>query len=374
MSDTAKVLTFRPRKNVPEGVFGRDALIAANSYLATPVEDRSARFQERNLSDPEILVALCATLKELCEVRPAVAAEEACAVYQWLAAPGRSVGLFDEYHYYLGEVALRAASAFRYVGRFNEAEDWLDRADAAFRHTINSAPLLANVAFARLALRYGTGRYASVLELLPSLTASFQKLGMQLEGSKCAFLKAMTLKMTGRVEEAFSVLQEMRLSPYVKAEGSLYGQVLVHIGNFYGSIGEFETAANTYVEALPVIQASNRPQALAELKWSIGDTYRAQTKNGKALEAYRSALSEYQMLGMRGFASLMHLVIAELLLELGRPREAEWEILAALPTIDEEGMAPEGFAAVALLKESVRQRKTDQNALRELREHLQAKS
>ncbi len=44
----------------------------------------------------------------------------------------------------------------------------------------------------------------------------------------------------------------------------------------------------------------------------------------------------------------------------------------ALPTIEEQKMVPEGFAAMALLKESVRRRKTDPNALRELREHVQA--
>ena len=56
----------------------------------------------------------------------------------------------------------------------------------------------------------------------------------------------------------------------------------------------------------------------------------------------------------------------------GSPREAEWELLAALPTINEQQMVPEGFAAVALLQESVRRRKTDPKALAELREYLQA--
>jgi hypothetical protein len=65
--------------------------------------------------------------------------------------------------------------------------------------------------------------------------------------------------------------------------------------------------------------------------------------------------------------------LAQTLLEAGQPREAEWQILAALPTIDEEKMVPEGFAAVALLRESVRQRKTDPKALLELREYLRAK-
>jgi hypothetical protein len=37
-------------------------------------------------------------------------------------------------------------------------------------------------------------------------------------------------------------------------------------------------------------------------------------------------------------------------------------------------MLPEGYAAIALLQESVRRRKTDPNALSEVRQYLQAKS
>ena len=113
---------------------------------------------------------------------------------------------------------------------------------------------------------------------------------------------------------------------------------------------------------------------MCELKWSIADTYRAQGSLGKAIESYRVARNDYQELGFRGFVTQLSLVIAETLLALGRDREAEWEILSALPTIEAEKMVPEGFAAVALLGESARRRKTDPTALRELREHLQAKS
>ena len=88
----------------------------------------------------------------------------------------------------------------------------------------------------------------------------------------------------------------------------------------------------------------------------------------------RAAIADYEELGLETRVAYVRLFISETLLQLGRPREAEWEILAALPTIEEQKMVPEGFAAVALLKESVRRRKTDPNALRELREHLQAAS
>ena len=114
-----------------------------------------------------------------------------------------------------------------------------------------------------------------------------------------------------------------------------------------------------------------RPIALAELKWAIGEAYKAQGALRKALNSYRSARDSYRELAASGFATSLTLAIADVLLALDAPREAEWEILQALPTIEEQKMVPEGFAAVALLRESVKRRKTDPNALRELREHLQ---
>lgn len=75
---------------------------------------------------------------------------------------------------------------------------------------------------------------------------------------------------------------------------------------------------------------------------------------------------------MRALVAYTHLVIAETLLATNRQREAEWEILAALPAIQELSLVPEGFAAAALLRESVSRRQTDPKALQDLRAHLQA--
>lgn len=274
----------------------------------------------------------------------------------------------------LGESALIAAKASRILGKLTEAERWLDRSDGAFRHVVDPANCLARVTFERLALKHSTGRYEDVLELLPSLKSSFEKLGMNLDGAKTRFMEALTLHALGREEEHFSLLRDLEGTPEVRACPSLHGQVLVHIGHHYTSVGEFETAAQMYEEALPVVMRGNRPVALGELKWSIADAYRSQGSLRKAVESYRAARNDYQQLGMRYFVARISVTIAETLLALGSDREAEWEILSALPTIEEENLVPEGFAAVALLRESARHRMTDPKALRELREHLQASS
>jgi len=105
---------------------------------------------------------------------------------------------------------------------------------------------------------------------------------------------------------------------------------------------------------------------LAKLRWCVGDILREQGKPGEAIEAYRAALHESEEVGIRGDVAALHLVLADLLLDTGQEAQAEWEIRAALPIIDEEKMVPEGIAALSLLRESVRRSQIDRKALRDL--------
>lgn len=366
MLNSAHILQF-PARSKSAGLTPAEAREVAQSYLGQPLEQRPDV-----LSDADVLAALCTVLREMWETAPATVASEAAELYLSIASDECALGLFDERDYFLGETALIAGTAYRFIGKLDEAERWLDRAESGFRHTINPAPLLANLSYARLTLRYMVGRHQDLLELLPSLVSSFRKLGMDLEADKCRFLEVKALMQLGRTEECLRVLASLRESQPVRGNRTLLGHVLVHTGNCLGSMAQYEDASRMYAEALPIVQGNGPSSGLAQLKFSIGDTYRAQNHLAKALEAYRAAQSDFADIQMTTFVAQLHLVIAETLLSLGRHREAEWEILSALPTIDEQKMVPEGFAAVALLRDSVRLRKTDPNALRELREHLQA--
>jgi len=371
MPETARVLAF-PTRRTSTPVSPADARRMAQEYLSTPEEGRSEGLRKESLSNCDVLFAICRILRDTMESEPAVAVNEATALYHWSTNPTSVVGLFDEREYLVGEAALIAAKGSRFMGKFTDAERWLDRSDAAFRHTVNPAPSVAGIAFERLALRYAAGRYEETLELLPSLKSSFNKLGMDIDNAKAQFLEAVTLRALGRLDEHFALLRRLDEALGLRDCPSLHGQVLVHIGNHEAVLGQFDAAARTYEKALPIVMRGNRPVALCELKWSIGDAYRGQGSLGRAIEAYRAAKNDYQALGFQAFVIQLSLVLAEVLLALGRDREAEWEILSALPTIEQERMVPEGFAAVALLRESVRHRKTDPAALRELRERLQA--
>jgi tetratricopeptide (TPR) repeat protein len=317
-------------------------------------------------------MAICSQLRQKRDLVPALVEREACDAYQWIARSGCDLGLFDERDYFLGETALLAGTACRQLGRREEALLWLDRAEAGFRLTMNPAPGLSNVAYARLAIRFEMGRYQDVLELVPSLEASFVKLRMHLEAAKCRLLLAMTLKQTGENSRAIRLLDEARSQMGLEADPFLHSRMLAELGDLWQLEGKFDVALAAFQEALSLLDGKELSLAGADLKLYVGGVYSALGSLADACEAYRAAQREYAALGMQHLVARSHLVVAETLLGMKREREAEWEVLSALPIIEELKMVPEGFAAVALLRESVGRRKTDLSALQQLRARLQA--
>jgi len=370
MPESARILPFPSR--APRREFSRaDARAEAERLLsAAPIENLDATAERQEFID--ILMAACALLRERIGSSPAAVAESAAALYDGVQNNSSELGLFDEREFLLGELAWLAGNACRLCGRREDVERWLDRADANFRHTVNPAPSLTRVSFARLSLRYDMRRYDEVLELLPSVGLSFEKLGMNLDHAKARYLEALALKESGRRESATLKLEGLTSDGSLEAEPGFLGMAFVNLGDLLAQASEFAKALSTYSRALSLLRMGNHSYAIAHLKASVGDTLRRQGQHLAAVEAFREAVAAYESIQMVTWSAHVRLVLAETLLEVGRPREPEWEILAALPTIENQKMVPEGFGALALLRESARQRKTDSKALGEVRQYLQA--
>ncbi len=373
MPDTARILPFPTRETSRRSLAPWQALSIAREYWSLAPEARSEEVRDRTLSDPDVLVSVFGLLRDEREKFPRLVADEASAIHAWMKAQ-TTVGIFDERWYFLAESAFLAGVSYRLLGQREEATRWLDRSEANFRHTLNPAPGLANVAYARLALRYEMGQLEYVLEFAPPLRASFEKLAMDAEIAKCRLLEAMTLKQSGRLQDALGVLEPVRTWDDRRLEAPLKARIVSELGDLYQSDDRFDLAMDAYREALALLQKGGPSLALADLKMFVGEAHRQRDPYAVALEAFQAAAADYEEIGFATRLAYLRIFIAETLLRLNRNREAEWQILAALPTIEEQKMVPEGFSAVALLKESVRRRKTDPNALRELREQLQAKS
>lgn len=369
MPETARLLEFPSRRERRE-MTAEEAVSKAKEYLDVASSSECAESLSFEVRYPEPILAILAILKDLIETDPAKVRDAAVDIHARIQRSDHPLGLFDERDYLLGELARFAGLANRVMGEYDKAERWLDRAEASYRNTINPGPLLATVAYARLAIRYETHRYEEILELTSSLVATFGRFRMTTESLKTRFVEALALRASGRGPEAFNVLCSLATDLDQSKERSLFGQVLVHMGDYSASLGNHQGALGYYQRAVPVLATHGRPTAIAELKWSIGSTYRAQGQLTLALEALRAAREHYHRLGNGVFSAFVGLALADTLLSLGRPREAEWEILAAIPAIQNAELGAEIAAAAALLQESARQRKADPERLQELRDRL----
>jgi tetratricopeptide (TPR) repeat protein len=371
MSHSARVLQF-PTQERRTSLSLKEAQLAARDFLSMPSGERSNEYRQRFLGSPDIVLAICQILGEKRDSAPALVAAETADIYQWIARATCDLGLFDERDYFLGQTALLAGIASRHLGLREEGFLWLDRAEAGFRHTMNPAPGLANVAYARVALRFEMGRYQDVLELAPSLESSFARLGMHIEAAKCRFLIGVTLKIAGEHRKAEFLLSRLSDLPALQGDPALRARVLAEVGDLQQLEGQFELALASFEKAGSLVSGAELSVVQPTLKMYVGGVYKALGRFTDAVDAFRASQRDFAQLGMRPYVAYLHLVIAESLLEINRDRQAEWEILAALPTIDEVQMVPEGMAAVALLRESVGRQKTDSLALRQVRELLQA--
>jgi tetratricopeptide (TPR) repeat protein len=358
-----KLVRFPPAR---ESLSVSAARAAAERCLSVSISERSERAKELRIEHPEVLMSLCELLSRRIESSPATVGDDAEFLYRFLESPPRAIGEFDEKDYFLGELALLAGGANRILFRRDPARRWFDRGESHFVRVANPSVHFARLAYQRLALAVEERRFDEVLELAPSWSETARQLGLPEESLKCRFLEGLSLWETGDSDAAIRLYREI----YAEAEAlvipRLAAQAANNLAHYHSSLGEIEEALAFSRKALPLLQQMESRVHLSKLQWSIGDLLRGQGKVSEAVDAYRSALRESEEIGLRGDVAAIHLVLADVLLEARQEAQAEWEVRAALPIIDEENMVPEGFAALTLLRESLRRRKIDRQALRNL--------
>jgi tetratricopeptide (TPR) repeat protein len=344
---------------------------SAEKVLVVPPVDRLQRSRELGLEDPELLLCLCETLRSRGESAPLVVRDEAAFFFGFLEKPFRSIGSFDEREYLLGEFALIAGVACRFLFRRQEAKVWFARSEANFVMAHNSPANVARLAYQRLALKVEEREFDEVVELGPVWAENFRRLGLAEESLKCRFLEGAAYRELGRIDEAIEVFKSIHAQAEADSNLRLLAQAANGLAQFYRVTGNLKEALAYAKSALPLLEKLDNRVNLAKLRWCVGDIFREQGRSADALVSYRAALIEAEAIGIRGDVAALHLVVADLLLDAGQDAQGEWEVRAALPIIEEEKMVPEGMAALTLLRESLRRRQINRQALRDLHGYFQ---
>jgi tetratricopeptide (TPR) repeat protein len=334
--------------------------------LAVPISERRERSADLQLDDPETLLGFCRKIREDIDVKPVRAHEEADFLYGFLLTPKRAIGLFDERDYFLGEAALLAGTASRILARRDEASRWFDRAEGSFRLTVNAVADWSRVSYQRLALLLEERRFDEVLERLPGLVDSFDRLDMTEDALKCRFIEGLAKVEMGEFSSAAGAFEQLRQQAEVIHNDGLLASALTNLVHVHGLLGDTEQALNCSKQALPIFARLGKRIHVGKVHWGIGSLLRAKGQYEAAIEAYGSARDEFAALGMAADVAATRLMIADLHLELANDSAALREILLALPIVEEYRLVPEGVAALALLRESIQQQKVNHQALRDL--------
>jgi len=338
----------------------------AERILRTPFLERLSKTAELRLENPDTLLSITDLLRNRLDTLPSEVCGDAEFFYRFLEKPVRKVGLFDERQYFLGELALIAGTACRQLSRWDEARLWFDRAESGFRHTANAVGELSRLAYQRLALRMEERQLDAVMELAPPLADSLIALGMPEEALKCCFLEGLALMESDRLSESIEVFQRICREATRLGSEKLLASAYGNLTHVYAMMGDSVNAIEASRLAIPVLIRLEDRVALAKIQWGLATMLREIGQIPGSIDAYRTAQREFERIGMRADMAALSLVVADLLLETGREREAMLEVLAALPIIDELKMVPEGVAALSLLRESLRHQKINRQALRDL--------
>jgi tetratricopeptide (TPR) repeat protein len=362
---TGKLRHFRRRRLNPE-----EGKRYAERVLATSISERIDKAAELHLDDPETLLSLLSILPGQWDSVPAKVLEESTFIYGYLEKlevryPADPI-LYDEREYFLGEAARIAGTAARFLSRRDEARGWFDLSEAWFLATENATANIARLAYQRLALRIEERDFAAVLKLVPHLIANFERLAMPEDAVKARFLQAGVLKETGKLREAIDVFNQIAAGARVLRNDTLLAYALVDLTQTHGLLAESERAMVAASEAAPLLRRLGNHVALAKLQWGVGYLLRTKGDLAGSIEAFREAQKEFSEIEMHADVAAVHLILGDLLLDADQPAQAEWEIRAALPAIDEYRLVPEGIAALSLLRESLKRRQIDRAALRNL--------
>lgn len=338
----------------------------ARRVLASSIGERSESFTISQLEDPELLLSVCDLLQERVESAPAVVRQESEFFYRFVELPERPIGCFDERDFFLGEFALLTGTVCRILATRTEARKWFDRAEAKFACVQNAASHFGRLAYQRLALRVEERDFEGVLELAPLWVANLEKLELPEDALKCRFLEATAWKETERYAEAEQVFNALVGDARRVGNERLAAIALQNVFQIHAFQGQVDEALAAAREVAPIFTRLNNRVGLAKLQLGLGYLLRSQGNLLGSIEAYRAAQFQFREIGMRADVASTHLVLADLLLDAAQPAQAEWELRAALPVIDELQLVPEGIAALSLLRESLRRRQIDRQALRSL--------
>lgn len=316
---------------------------------------------------PEVaeLLEICKLLLNLNNSCPSLIAPAALKLAGYLDNVDFQSGHLDDWEYVKGSIHLLGGMAARHFSGWKLATLRYEQAALAFARTADVSDL-DRIEAERLALRHMKGDYADVVKS----EALIERMTINRERLKARLIVASALVNLGQPREALEIFETCKCDPAVEQEPELLAWLLIKQGTALSSLGMNAKAAASFCGAGKVLRQFRYPALSADLIGAFGEHLGRQGKLNETVVLYRVARQMYSEFGEACLAAYLSVLIAELLVLLGRDGEAEAELIGALPSIEKLDLRREGLAAIGLLRETMSKHRPDLATVVALRDQL----
>jgi tetratricopeptide (TPR) repeat protein len=310
---------------------------------------------------------LCREARELFEREPLDAAErayDAALIAESIPDDRYPIIVIEELR---GTAWKEYANACRYLGRFREAHDALDRAEAAYRRLPEPDLLLCNVRYVRATVLQKSERWEEAAAMARECARQYAGLGQTMRYVHSKLLESVVVARLGQLGEAESILQRL-LDTVTTDDVVLRARLLMNLGNIHLERGELNQASVELYTALRVWEDLGVTTEALKVRWRLAYMLLASGRAEEAIPRLEKAMDECTAHGMLADAALVLLDRAEAFLVTGRLWDVTTCCTALAGTFREAGMLTAHLTALAYLRESARSWRVSHDLIRYLRQ------
>jgi len=368
------------RRDAPPALLDHARAIAAADArareLVMPLVDSAIRFRAASIDDDPrfctlaVIRLLSRVANGMHERQPQfglVLADTALNIADKLPANQQSQSAW-----YVGTAWKERANALRYLGRFKEADEALDRAEAAFESDDHVEPFdLAIVQYVRATLYCQMERFEEAVALGQSAAEAFH-----LYGDTRRYLSALLVEGLGhysanRDRDSAEIMERVAALARSASETDLLGRALLNAANSYTRLRDYRKATSYYADAIAVMADLDLPTESARLNWAMGALNIEQGDYDSGIEGLERSRIQLQHLGMLNDAALATLDLVAGLLAAERAERVPELCRAITLTFSSEGMMRNAKKALAYLTEAVTSGDATPESVRHVRAFLE---
>jgi tetratricopeptide (TPR) repeat protein len=372
LSTTARPDTLAFLRGMQKNMRDEDLLASmwVRQLLAGPRESWASRLDEH----PEWQTAgMVRRLNTASETAVATAPEDALAmaalgvqIFGSTANPSgtmlRSGGLA---YYYRGY-------ALWYTGKVMDALQDFDRAEEILEACVGADLDCARVWLIRAMAYQMLERLDDALTLARKADAVFAAYDHRDRVAAARSVIGVTLQEAHRHREALQIHAEVAEMKGISERWRI--SALNNLGRCYQSLGDYENATQSLVEAIAGFERLGMPTFRSKSRWVLADVFAQQGKYTQALALYIELRNEFEELGMWNDVALASLDAAEVLVTLGRASEIRELCRVAIEYFVANGLTQTepALRGLAYLQESAAAGRATSKAIGEVRAFLLA--